>query len=61
MRRFTLVIVSDAYINSCSKANTMTVTTGKIMTMEELSNVQGRAWEDVDVSTEYLDSTSDNC
>lgn len=27
-----------------------TVTTGKIMTMEELNNVQGRAWEDVDVS-----------
>lgn len=26
------------------------VTTGKIMTMEELSNVQGRAWDDVDVS-----------
>lgn len=26
------------------------VTTGKIMSMEELSNVQGRAWEDVDVS-----------
>lgn len=26
------------------------VTTGKIMTMEELANVQGRAWEDVDVS-----------
>lgn len=26
------------------------VTTGKIMTMEELSAVKGRAWEDVDVS-----------
>ena len=26
-------------------------TTGKVMTMEELSQVQGRAWEDVDVST----------
>ena len=23
-------------------------TTGKVMTMEELSSVQGRAWEDVD-------------
>lgn len=23
------------------------------MTMEELSNVQGRAWDDVDVSTPY--------
>lgn len=26
------------------------VTTGKVMTLEELSKVQGRAWEDVDVS-----------
>jgi len=34
----------------CSKADVSLVTTGKIMTMEELSNVQGRAWEDVDVS-----------
>jgi hypothetical protein len=33
-----------------SEADISLVTTGKIMTMEELSNVQGRAWEDVDVS-----------
>lgn len=33
-----------------SSANIRIVTTGKIMTMEELSSVQGRAWEDVDVS-----------
>ncbi len=26
------------------------VTTGKVMSMAELSNVHGRAWEDVDVS-----------
>ena len=26
------------------------VTTGKIMSLEELGNVQGRPWEDVDVS-----------
>lgn len=32
------------------QADVFLVTTGKIMTMEELSNVQGRAWEDVDVS-----------
>jgi len=32
------------------EADISVVTTGKIMTMEELSNVQGRAWEDVDVS-----------
>lgn len=30
-------------------SNRRLVTTGKIMTMEELSNVHGRAWEDVDV------------
>lgn len=34
------------------------VTTGKIMTMEELSNVQGRAWDDVDVSTPYSKNQS---
>lgn len=32
------------------KVNKTIVTTGKVMTMEELSNVQGRAWEDIDVS-----------
>lgn len=29
------------------------VTTGKAMTMDELNNVQGRAWDDVDVSNRY--------
>jgi len=38
-----------------SKADNIIVTTGKIMTMEELSNVQGRAWEDVDVSAYHTD------
>jgi hypothetical protein len=41
----------------CLEANIFIVTTGKIMTMEELSNVQGRAWEDVDVSALWTDST----
>ena len=31
-------------------SNTVTVTTGKIMTLEELDKVQGRAWDDIDVS-----------
>lgn len=39
-----------------SKADVSLVTTGKIMTMEELSNVQGRAWEDVDVSAYHADT-----
>ena len=31
-------------------------TTGKVMTMDELSNVQGRPWEDIDVceASQYL-------
>lgn len=37
------------------------VTTGKVMTMEELSNVQGRAWEDVDVSYARMCWKSLNC
>lgn len=28
----------------------LAVTTGKVMNMAELSEVQGRAWDDVDVS-----------
>lgn len=34
------------------------VTTGKIMTIEELNNVKGRAWEDVDVSSCPVTSTT---
>jgi hypothetical protein len=41
------------------EANISLVTTGKIMTMEELSNVQGRAWEDVDVSACHTDTVLD--
>ena len=32
------------------QANHYTVTTGKIMTVEELDQVQGRPWDDVPVS-----------
>jgi hypothetical protein len=54
MRRFTLDIVSTTYTSFLIAENgTLTllcfvVTTGKIMTVEELNNVKGRAWEDVD-------------
>ena len=34
-------------------ANRMPVTTGKVMSLEELSNVHGRAWDDVDVRCSY--------
>lgn len=50
MQRSTLDTVSWQWNSqSPTGANCATVTTGKIMTMEELGNVQGRAWEDVDV------------
>jgi hypothetical protein len=29
------------------------VTTGRVMNMAELSNVQGRPWDDIDVSLKY--------
>jgi len=32
-----------------------TVTTGKVMSLEELSEVKGRAWDDVDVSSTFLE------
>jgi len=30
------------------------VTTGKVMSLEELSEVKGRAWDDVDVSSTFF-------
>lgn len=33
-----------------SRLTDLTVTTGKVMNMAELSEVRGRAWDDVDVS-----------
>lgn len=35
---------------SVSKLTDFVVTTGKVMNMAELSEVRGRAWDDVDVS-----------
>ena len=31
-----------------------TVTTGHVMSMDELANVKGRGWEDIDVSTKCI-------
>jgi len=39
-----------ARIPSAGGANIFTVTNGKVLSLDELSQVQGRAWEDVDVS-----------
>lgn len=43
------------------EANGTAVTTGKVMTLEELNNVQGRAWEDVDVSSFNAAQESRHC
>lgn len=53
MRRFMLATVSNTLgplSHVRGSANFCTVTTGKIMNMEELGNVHGRPWDDVDVS-----------
>ncbi|KAF1985953.1 GTP cyclohydrolase-like protein II [Aulographum hederae CBS 113979] len=42
------MIPEDSRVEIDAKIHAGYFTTGKIMTMEELSNVQGRAWEDVD-------------
>lgn len=44
------LIPADSRVEIDAKIHAGYFTTGKIMTMDELSNVQGRAWEDVDVS-----------
>jgi hypothetical protein len=44
------MIPADSRVEIDAKIHAGYFTTGKIMTMDELSNVQGRAWEDVDVS-----------
>lgn len=52
MRRFMLAIVSIPSGGALKDvANIGKVTTGKVLSLDELSQVQGRAWEDVDVST----------
>ncbi|QDS70139.1 Uracil-regulated protein 1 [Venturia effusa] len=42
------LIPDDSRVEIDAKIHAGYFTTGKIMSMEELSNVQGRAWEDVD-------------
>ncbi|KAF2095180.1 GTP cyclohydrolase II [Rhizodiscina lignyota] len=44
------LIPEDSRVEIDAKIHAGYFTTGKTMTMEELSNVQGRAWEDVDNS-----------
>jgi len=50
-------IYKDFPLIGQSKANggnmINTVTTGKVMSLEELSEVKGRAWDDVDVSSTF--------
>jgi len=44
------LIPEDSRVEIDSKINAGYFTTGKIMNMDELANVQGRPWDDVDVS-----------
>lgn len=44
------MIPEDSRVEIDAKIHAGYFTTGKVMTMEELSSVQGRAWDDVDVS-----------
>lgn len=51
------MIPADSRVEIDAKVHAGYFTNGKIMTMDELSNVQGRAWEDVDVSVETTITT----
>lgn len=51
------MIPADSRVEIDAKIHAGYFTTGKVMTMDELNNVQGRAWEDVDVSV----CISDTC
>ncbi|KAL8782681.1 MAG: hypothetical protein Q9195_009595 [Heterodermia aff. obscurata] len=44
------LIPADSRVEIDAKIHAGYFTTGKVMNMVELSEVQGRAWEDVDVS-----------
>ncbi|KAI9818579.1 MAG: hypothetical protein M1827_000638 [Pycnora praestabilis] len=48
------LIPEDSRVEIDAKIHAGYFTTGKVMNMTELSNVQGRAWDDVDVSTPKL-------
>ncbi|KAH0563106.1 hypothetical protein GP486_002324 [Trichoglossum hirsutum] len=43
------MIPEDSRVEIDAKIHAGYFTTGKVMTMDELSNVQGRPWEDIDV------------
>jgi len=45
------MIPEDSRVEIDAKIHAGYFTTGKVMSLEELSQVQGRAWEDVDVSS----------
>ena len=60
MRKYMPATVNPSFALTISihqRLITNTVTTGTIMSMEELSKVQGRPWEDVDVSGSLVDVT----
>ncbi|KAI9859385.1 MAG: Uracil-regulated protein 1 [Trichoglossum hirsutum] len=50
------MIPEDSRVEIDAKIHAGYFTTGKVMTMDELSNVQGRPWEDIDVceASQYL-------
>jgi hypothetical protein len=49
------MIPADSRVEIDAKIAAGYFTNGNVMTMDELSNVQGRAWEDVDVSVYSFD------
>ncbi|KAH0538621.1 Uracil-regulated protein 1 [Glutinoglossum americanum] len=53
------MIPEDSRVEIDAKIHAGYFTTGKVMTMDELSNVQGRPWEDIDVELiEDFDATT---
>ncbi|KAI5306918.1 Uracil-regulated protein 1 [Ascosphaera pollenicola] len=50
------LIPDDSRVEIDAKIHAGYFTTGKVMSLEELSAVQGRAWEDVDSSPDTSDA-----
>ena len=48
------MIPADSRVEIDAKIQAGYFTTGNVMTMEELANVKGRGWEDIDVLTTIL-------
>lgn len=46
------MIPADSRVEIDAKIQAGYFTTGNVMSMEELANVKGRGWEDIDVSTQ---------